>query len=128
MLPITHVITSVFAVSVSSLFFSLDLEGFLLWIFSAAFVTVFLDLDHVFFPLLRKEKRYIFRRIMENPFAILMDLKSFKDEIRFPGLGYIRLVSHLLFSAGIIGFSLLSLKNFVIPVSFVITGQLLANG
>lgn len=125
MFPKTHILVSVFVVSLISIAFYLDRKEFLLWLISAGFVTVMVDFDHLFFPLLRKEKRYIFIKIIKNPIAILRDLRNFRDEIRFPGLGWIRLMSHVTLSGIITGFTFYFLPDLFIPVGASLLTHLL---
>jgi hypothetical protein len=125
MFPKTHLVVSIFVVSLISLNFFLDKKTFLLWLVSAGIATILIDLDHLFFPLLKKEKRYIFRKIIEDPIAILKDLRAFRDEVRFPGLGWIRLTTHLLFSGTIFLLTFYFLSNLIVPVGVSLLTHLL---
>lgn len=94
MLPKTHLISSLVVVAVLSSFYDLGAFTFLLWLSVAGIAALAVDIDHLFFPLLKKEKWHVMKKIIRDPLYIPRNPRAFVDEIHFRGLGVIRLWSH----------------------------------
>ena len=125
MLPKQHIIASILIVGLVSFMFSLSSEVLFKWLLSAGIVTLLVDFDHLLFPLLKKEKRYIFKKIIHNPIIILKDIENFRDEIRFPGLGWIRLLTHIIFSGLIFLITFYTFYDLIIPIGISLVTHLM---
>lgn len=116
MMPRTHLLSIVPIIILLSVFYNLEIQSLLLWLFVAAIVTLAVDVDHLFYPLLKREQWHIMKKIIKDPLYILKNPSKFAEEIHFRGLGIIRLGIHTVWGFAIYLFTLKLFPLLAIPV------------
>ncbi|MFC2162913.1 hypothetical protein ACFLRF_04460 [Candidatus Altiarchaeota archaeon] len=98
MFPATHAWTTGSCMGLYCLASGLSPGLSAVWVFTAVFFSLIVDLDHLLLPLFFARTRRTFRDFFNRPLYYLTHMQAMRDILHSPGTSYGRLMMHILFS------------------------------